>query len=35
MFYTTDGTPAILGDLPSDNATLLTGTTIPITGLTT
>lgn len=34
VFYTTDGTPAILGDLPSDNATLLTGTTIPITGLT-
>ena len=34
VFFTTDGTPAILGDLPSDNATLLTGTTIPITGLT-
>ena len=34
VFFTTDGTPAILGDLPSDNATLLTGNTIPITALT-
>ena len=34
VFFTTDGSPAISGDLPSDNATLLTGNTIPITGLT-
>ncbi len=31
VFFTTDGSPVISGDLPSDSATLLTGTSIPIT----
>jgi hypothetical protein len=34
VFVTTDGTPVISGDLPSDTATLLTGTSIPITART-
>jgi hypothetical protein len=33
IFYTTDGSPAILGDMPSDSATLYKGP-IPITGPT-
>ncbi|MFD1946929.1 fibronectin type III domain-containing protein [Nocardioides aestuarii] len=35
VFFTTDGSPAISGDLPSDNAQLLTGTSIPINAPTT
>ena len=35
VFYTTDGSPVISGDLPSDNATLLVGTSIPITAAVT
>jgi hypothetical protein len=31
VFFTTDGSPVISGDLPSDNATLLVGNSIPIT----
>ncbi len=31
VFFTTDGSPVISGGLPSDTATLLTGTSIPIT----
>ncbi len=31
VFFTTDGSPVISGDLPSDNATLLEGQSIPIT----
>jgi len=31
VFFTTDGSPAISRDLPSDTATLLVGTSIPIT----
>jgi Fibronectin type III domain len=31
VFFTTDGSPVISGDLPADNATLLVGNTIPIT----
>jgi hypothetical protein len=34
LFFTTDGTPVISGDLPSDTARLLTGTTIPINART-
>jgi len=35
VFYTTDGSPVISGDLPSDSAKLLSGTSIPITAPTT
>ena len=35
VFFTTDGSPVIVGDLPSDTATLLTGTSIPITAAVT
>ncbi|HET7352319.1 MAG TPA: fibronectin type III domain-containing protein [Marmoricola sp.] len=35
VFFTTDGSPVIEADLPSDSATLLSGTSIPITGPTT
>ena len=35
VFYTTDGSPVISGDLPSDSAKLLVGSAIPITGPTT
>ena len=31
VFFTTDGSPVISGDLPSDSATLLVGNSIPIT----
>ena len=31
VFFTTDGSPVISGDLPSDTATLLAGSAIPIT----
>jgi hypothetical protein len=34
VFYTTDGTPALLGDMPADNARLYSGP-IPITAATT
>jgi len=32
VFFTTDGSPVISGDLPSDSAILLAGSSIPITG---
>jgi hypothetical protein len=35
VFFTTDGSPVISGDLPTDNATLLVGTSIPITAAVT
>jgi hypothetical protein len=35
VFFTTDGSPVISGDLPSDTATLLVGTSIPITAAVT
>lgn len=35
VFFTTDGSPVVSGDLPSDTARLLTGTSIPITAATT
>ncbi|NUS52640.1 MAG: fibronectin type III domain-containing protein [Nocardioidaceae bacterium] len=35
VFFTTDGSPVITGGLPSDNAKLLSGTSIPITAPTT
>ncbi len=35
VFFTTDGSPVIAGDLPSDTATLLTGSSIPITAAVT
>ena len=35
VFFTTDGSPVISGDLPSDTATLLSGNSIPITAAVT
>jgi hypothetical protein len=35
VFFTTDGSPVIAGDLPSDTATLLAGNSIPITAAVT
>jgi hypothetical protein len=35
VFFTKDGSPVVSGSLPSDTAQLLTGTSIPITALTT
>jgi hypothetical protein len=35
VFFTTDGSPVISGDLPSDSATLLSGNSIPITAAVT
>jgi hypothetical protein len=35
VFFTTDGSPVISGDLPSDSATLLQGNSIPITAAVT
>ena len=35
VFFTTDGSPVVTGDMPSDSAQALTGTSIPITAPTT
>lgn len=35
VFFTNDGTPVVSGNLPSDSAQLLTGTSIPVTALVT